>query len=116
MNDLAPHTAPRGDPDDRPTVTAKFHSLRTWPALLLVALMIVARYGPTYLAGKLSHYWMIAVLGPVSCALLLDFPNVLITAHQAFLTREASSEIARVTTANVLHLETGEAFLTGTTL
>ena len=49
-------------------------------------------------------------------SLLLTFPNVLITAHQAFLTREALSEIARVTTANLLLLETGEAFLAGTTL
>ena len=47
---------------------------------------------------------------------LLTFPNVLITAHQAFLTQEALSEIARVTTANLVRLETGEAFLAGTTL
>lgn len=47
---------------------------------------------------------------------LLTFPNVLITAHQAFLTTEALSEIARVTTANLLQLETGEPFLAGTTL
>ena len=47
---------------------------------------------------------------------LLTFPNVLITAHQAFLTREALNEIARVTTANLLQLETGEPFLAGTAL
>jgi len=47
---------------------------------------------------------------------LLIFPNVLITAHQAFLTQEALSEIARVTTENILTLETGESFLEGTTL
>jgi D-lactate dehydrogenase len=50
---------------------------------------------------------------------LLTFPNVLITAHQAFLTREALSEIARVTVANVLQLEPGEAspsWLEGTLL
>lgn len=47
---------------------------------------------------------------------LLMFPNVLITSHQAFLTHEALSEIARVTTANILTLETHEPFLTGTTL
>ena len=49
-------------------------------------------------------------------SLLLNFPNVLITAHQAFLTHEALSEIARVTTANVLQLETGAPFLAETTL
>jgi D-lactate dehydrogenase len=49
-------------------------------------------------------------------SLLLNFPNVLITAHQAFLTREALGEIARVTTVNVLQLETGRPFLAGTTL
>jgi D-lactate dehydrogenase len=56
------------------------------------------------------------VLHDDELSLLLNFPNVLITAHQAFLTREALREIARVTTANVLQLETGEAFLPGTTL
>ena len=47
---------------------------------------------------------------------LLSFPNVLITSHQAFLTHEALSEIARVTTENLCNLETGEPFLTGTQL
>ena len=47
---------------------------------------------------------------------LLVFPNVLITAHQAFLTREALSEIARVTTRNILALEMNEPFVEGTTL
>lgn len=47
---------------------------------------------------------------------LLTFPNVLITAHQAFLTREALGEIARVTTTNIHRQEAGEAFLEGTVL
>ncbi len=47
---------------------------------------------------------------------LLMFPNVLITSHQAFLTREALSEIARVTTENIIKLATCEPFLGGTTL
>jgi len=47
---------------------------------------------------------------------LLIFPNVLITAHQAFLTREALSEISRVTTENIIKLETRRPFLAGTTL
>src|SRR5437016_590723 len=49
-------------------------------------------------------------------ARLLTFPNVLITAHQAFLTREALSEIARVTVANLIAFATGQPFLPGTTL
>ena len=47
---------------------------------------------------------------------LLMFPNVLVTSHQAFLTQEALSEIARVTTENIIKLETREPFLAGTTL
>lgn len=47
---------------------------------------------------------------------LLTFPNVLITSHQAFLTHEALSEIARVTTQNVLRMGAGEPFLDGTSL
>jgi D-lactate dehydrogenase len=59
------------------------------------------------------------VLQDDELSLMLNFPNVLITAHQAFLTREALSEIARVTTANVRQLESGEAspsWLEGTLL
>jgi len=47
---------------------------------------------------------------------LLTFPNVLITAHQAFLTHEALSEIARVTTENLLRLASAQAFLPETVL
>jgi len=49
-------------------------------------------------------------------ARLLTFPNVLITAHQAFLTQEALAEIARVTVANLAALGKGEAFLPETAL
>jgi len=48
--------------------------------------------------------------------LLLGFPNVLITSHQAFLTHEALGEIARVTTENLVRLGSGAAFLEGTVL
>ena len=49
-------------------------------------------------------------------ARLLTFPNVLITAHQAFLTREALAEIARVTTTNLIAFAAGKQFLDGTQL
>src|SRR5215218_11424575 len=49
-------------------------------------------------------------------ARLLTFPNVLITAHQAFLTREALAEIARVTVANLVAAGKGESFLPDTSL
>ncbi|MCK6527192.1 2-hydroxyacid dehydrogenase [Myxococcota bacterium] len=41
-------------------------------------------------------------------ARLLTFPNVLVTAHQAFLTREALDNIADTTLANVTAFERGE--------
>lgn len=47
---------------------------------------------------------------------LLSFPNVLITSHQAFFTHEALSEIARVTTENILRFSRGEPALEGTQL
>lgn len=47
---------------------------------------------------------------------LISFPNVLITAHQAFLTQEALAEIARVTVANLHAGATGAAWLDGTLL
>jgi D-lactate dehydrogenase len=49
-------------------------------------------------------------------ARLLTFPNVLITAHQAFLTQEALAEIARVTVANLVAFNRGEPFLPETAL
>jgi D-lactate dehydrogenase len=49
-------------------------------------------------------------------ARLLTFPNVLITAHQAFLTREALDDIARVTVGNLLCLAEGKPYLAGTAL
>jgi D-lactate dehydrogenase len=42
-------------------------------------------------------------------ARLLTFPNVLVTAHQAFLTNEALQAIAEVTIANLDDLEAGRA-------
>lgn len=46
---------------------------------------------------------------------LISFPNVLITSHQAFLTHEALTEIARVTVAN-LQAEPDGGWLEGTLL
>jgi D-lactate dehydrogenase len=47
---------------------------------------------------------------------LLTFPNVLVTSHQAFLTHEALSEIARVTIENLLRFSRGDPLLDGTAL
>jgi D-lactate dehydrogenase len=49
-------------------------------------------------------------------ARLLTFPNVLITAHQAFLTQEALAEIGRVTVANLIAFANGQPFLADTAL
>ena len=49
-------------------------------------------------------------------ARLLTFPNVLITAHQAFLTQEALAEIARVTAANLAAFAGSQPFLAETAL
>lgn len=56
------------------------------------------------------------VLADDELARLLTFPNVLITSHQAFLTREALSEIARVTLENILRFSRGISLLEGTSL
>jgi D-lactate dehydrogenase len=49
-------------------------------------------------------------------ARLLTFPNVLITAHQAFLTRESLHDIARVTVDNIRRLGAGQPLAEGTVL
>ena len=56
------------------------------------------------------------VLQDDELARLLTFPNVLITAHQAFLTREALADIARTTVANLEALATGKPFIEGSLL
>jgi len=56
------------------------------------------------------------VLQDDDLARLLTFPNVLITAHQAFLTREALSDIARTTVANLEALAAGKPFVDGSVL
>lgn len=48
--------------------------------------------------------------------LLLTYPNVLITSHQAFLTQEALSEIARITTENILRFQANKLLINGTVL
>jgi len=57
-----------------------------------------------------------AVLQDDVLSRLLSFPNVLVTSHQAFLTREALTEIARVTTENLNRLNSGQDWLSGTAL
>jgi D-lactate dehydrogenase len=49
-------------------------------------------------------------------ARLLTFPKVLVTAHQAFLTREALGDIARTTVANLEALAAGRPFVEGSVL
>lgn len=49
-------------------------------------------------------------------SLLLSFPNVLVTSHQAFLTREALGEISRVTSENLARLGSPQGFLESTQL
>jgi D-lactate dehydrogenase len=49
-------------------------------------------------------------------ARLMTFPNVIITAHQAFLTEDALTEIARVTVENMRRFKDGEEPLPDTAL
>jgi D-lactate dehydrogenase len=56
------------------------------------------------------------VLHDDELARLLTFPNVIITAHQGFLTREALADIARTTVANLEALAGGKAFVEGSVL
>src|SRR5436190_10634189 len=44
-----------------------FRPLRIWPPVLLVALMLAARFGPALAEGGAGRYWMMAVFGPLLC-------------------------------------------------
>jgi D-lactate dehydrogenase len=56
------------------------------------------------------------VLQDDELARMLTFPNVVITAHQAFLTREALADIARTTVANLDALAAGQPFVENSVL
>ena len=56
------------------------------------------------------------VLQDDELARLLTFPNVLITSHQAFLTREALGDIARSTVANLVAMASGRPLVEGSVL
>jgi D-lactate dehydrogenase len=56
------------------------------------------------------------VLQDDELARLLTFHNVLITSHQAFLTREALSDIARTTVANLQAFAGGKPYVEGSVL
>ena len=56
------------------------------------------------------------ILDDDTLALLLTFPNVLVTSHQAFLTNEALTEIATSTVDNIIAAAAGAPLLPGTSL
>jgi len=53
------------------TAAASFRPLRVWPGLILAGLTVVARFGPRWLEGGMSRYWMIGAFGPLLCCLLV---------------------------------------------
>ena len=71
MSNTNEGTSPEAAPQDALAKSAKFRPLRTWPALLLVALIFATRFGPNLLEGGPASYWMISVFGPMLCCLLL---------------------------------------------
>lgn len=71
MNDQPTETGADGVTNNDSKTTARFRTLRTWPAALLIFLMLAARYGPALMEGGLGRYWMVAVFGPLLCCLLL---------------------------------------------
>jgi len=64
---------PEAEPDGRaaPFKSPDWRSLRVWPAVILALLMIGARVVPMFLEGGFATYWMVAMIGPMVCSLLL---------------------------------------------
>lgn len=59
--------------------------------------------------GVFFHNLQEQIVDDETLAILMSFPNVLITAHQAFLTREALDEITRITLQNISDFQKGVA-------
>lgn len=57
--------------------------------------------------GVFFHNLQEQIIDDETLAILMSFPNVLITAHQAFLTREALDEITRITLKNISDFQRG---------
>ena len=51
--------------------------------------------------GLFFHNLQEQIIDDNTLALLMSFPNVLVTAHQAFFTNEALEEITKVTLGNI---------------
>ena len=58
--------------------------------------------------GLFFHNLQEEIIDDNTLAQLMSFPNVLITAHQAFFTREALDEITRTTLQNIKDFEEGK--------
>src|SRR6266478_3164626 len=71
MSEKNDGTGSEAAPSDNVAKSTNSRPLRTWPALLLVALIFVTRFGPNLLEGGPSGYWMVSVFGPMLCCLLL---------------------------------------------
>ncbi len=69
-----------------------------------LALDVYENEGPLFFRDRSDE-----ILADDTFARLLTFPNVLVTGHQAFLTREALEQIARQTVANLDCIENGTA-------
>lgn len=60
---------PSSNPPSEPPAP---RTLRVWPAAVLAALMVAARFGPMAVEDGASRYWMIPVFGPLlGCVLLV---------------------------------------------
>ena len=68
MSDQAEAAPANSNSSAKPTA---WRTLRVWPGVILVVMMIVARLLPARLEGGLARYWMIAMMGPMLCCLLL---------------------------------------------
>lgn len=68
MSDQTQHS-PAGS--SSPAARSPNTSLRIWPCVLLVVVMIIARFLPGFLEGGFSQYWMVGMMGPMACCLLL---------------------------------------------
>lgn len=58
--------------------------------------------------GLFFHNLQEQIIDDNTLALLMSFPNVLVTAHQAFFTREALDEITKTTFQNIADFEAGK--------
>ena len=56
---------------ETPATASPLKPLRVWPALVLMAVMVLCRYVPAFIEGASSQFWYVPVFFPLVASVLM---------------------------------------------